>query len=720
MTTSKLVLSGVAVLALAIAATAATPTFTGDVEADFTGPGILTISDSSGDVGLPGSAPGGTVSGWDMKDIRLTYDLATDTLYVGINAFGIAGDADGDGDPGATSAWLGATGGADIADFGTTESFAVFFDLDQDGTFDVIAGVSSSTNLSGFSVNDFSGNPGNPAGAFGTALPGNTGSVAVGPDVEFTITNFSALADQDALLAGFEVRAFMGSLEDDGIGEDFVVYEQSPTTVTDISASPTSVVSGGSVSLTITEENDGDVDLANPQVVVTKNGAPHATLTAAPDSGDDGDGVLEVGETWSWTISSGPITIDPTAFVATGSGTAPGDFAVTYPADPEEQDSASVNPLTPSTITTITSSDPTVVIGESVDLTITEENDGEVDLTSPQVVVTKNGAPHATLTDPPDSGDDGDGVLEVGETWTWTISSGPITVDPTTFVAIGSGTDPAGNVITYPGDPDERDEVSVGTLTPSTITTITSSAAMVDSGDSVDLTITEENDGQVDLTSPQVVVEKGGVLLATLGDPPDSGDDGDGVLEVGEIWTWTIDSGPITATTTFLATGSGIDPAGNVITYPGDPDEQDSVTVEVMGAEGCTPGYWKNSPGCWECLSPSQSFEDFFSVDVTLRAGGRNTIAAPTMMQALEATGGGVNALARHAVAAILNACDPDVAYPMSVGDIIGAVQAAIAAGEGEIKSLATMLDMYNNYGCPQSADDAENPCSPEVDEAPV
>jgi len=49
-----------------------------------------------GDVGLPLNAPPGTVSGWDMVDLRLTYDTATDTLYVGINTFGIAGDADGD------------------------------------------------------------------------------------------------------------------------------------------------------------------------------------------------------------------------------------------------------------------------------------------------------------------------------------------------------------------------------------------------------------------------------------------------------------------------------------------------------------------------------------------------------------------------------------------------------------------------------------------------
>jgi hypothetical protein len=95
-----------------MALTLATPvgatiiTFTGDVPTDFTGPGVLIIPDPSGigDVGRPLNARPGIVSGWDMVDLRLAYDAAADTLYVGINTYGIAGDADGDGNPGGTSA----------------------------------------------------------------------------------------------------------------------------------------------------------------------------------------------------------------------------------------------------------------------------------------------------------------------------------------------------------------------------------------------------------------------------------------------------------------------------------------------------------------------------------------------------------------------------------------------------------------------------------------
>jgi hypothetical protein len=379
----------------------------------------------------------------------------------------------------------------------------------------------------------------------------------------------------------------MGSLDDNGIGEDFQQYSQSPSTITTIASSASSVVTGGTVDLTITETNDGTTNLTDPQVVVTQQGAMLATLTAAPDSGDVADpGVLNIGETWTWTIASDPITDDPTTFVATGSGMCPADIPVTFPGDPDEQDDVVVDVLVPSTITTIEADPPgPVVVGATVNLTVTEQNDGEVDLTSPYVEVRQEGALIATLNAPPDSGDVADpGVLNVGETWTWTIVSDPIMVDPTTFLATGFGTDPIGTVITYPGDPQERDTVDVALLVPSTITTITASESVVLSGETVDLTVTEENDGEVDLTNPYVEVRQQGALIATLNAPPDSGDAADpGVLNVGETWSWTITSNAITVDpTTFMATGFGTDPIGTEITYPGDPQERDTVTVGIL------------------------------------------------------------------------------------------------------------------------------------------
>jgi hypothetical protein len=67
---------------------------TGNVEADFVSPEAVIVSDGSqSDVGLPPAWPFVT-SGWDIKDFRFVYDAKEDSLYVGINFFGVAGDAD--------------------------------------------------------------------------------------------------------------------------------------------------------------------------------------------------------------------------------------------------------------------------------------------------------------------------------------------------------------------------------------------------------------------------------------------------------------------------------------------------------------------------------------------------------------------------------------------------------------------------------------------------
>jgi len=208
---------------------AAAISFTGDVETDFVGTGFFIATDPGGiDVGVPPAAPVGTVSGNDLKDVRFLYD-GTD-LYVGFNTFTIAGDVDDDGDGGTTASWLSGLGGTDSADFGGTESFALMIDLDENGSIDVIAGVSSVTDLSGFSVSEFTGSPFVPGFAFGTPLPGHTGSVfasptASAPDIEFSITGFSSLAATLGLsdtADSFAMTAFVGSFDDASIGEDFL------------------------------------------------------------------------------------------------------------------------------------------------------------------------------------------------------------------------------------------------------------------------------------------------------------------------------------------------------------------------------------------------------------------------------------------------------------------------------------------------------------------
>jgi MYXO-CTERM domain-containing protein len=202
--------------------------FSGDVMSDFLigEPGVIVVDDpGASDVGLP---DGVLLSGFDMADLRMVYDRESDTLFVGIRTFGIAGDADGDGNPGAAGAALRGLGGSDEPEFGGTESFAVSFDLDQDGLLDVVAGVPSGADLNDFTVALYDRDALVPAVAFAGELMANVGGVfasptAAEPHLEFTILGFSGLpASGIDISAGFSVAAFMGSFSDAGVGEDFL------------------------------------------------------------------------------------------------------------------------------------------------------------------------------------------------------------------------------------------------------------------------------------------------------------------------------------------------------------------------------------------------------------------------------------------------------------------------------------------------------------------
>jgi hypothetical protein len=100
---------------------------------------------------------------------------------------------------------------------------------------------------------------------------------------------------------------------------------------------------------------------------------------------------------------------------------------------------------------------------------------------------------------------------------------------------------------------------------------------------------------------------------------------------------------------------------------------------------GLTPGAWKTvdqGAGIWDDgYAPTDSFEDTFGIDVSWTISGV-TEDDVTLLEALGLNGGGQNALARHATAALLNAADtasgdPELSnpYPFTQEEIIAAVQ---------------------------------------------
>ena len=278
--------------------------------------------------------------------------------------------------------------------------------------------------------------------------------------------------------------------------------------------------------------------------------------------------------------------------------------------DPDEEvasdhDTLSKTVIHPSTILTKQVDKNTVYAGTSVTYTYTETNNGDIALTSPSVT-DDTCAPVVGVDVAPANGfNDGDtnanGILDPTENWVFTCSK--VINGDTTNTAIGHGTDPTGKDVTWCQDPqsppqgvvcdqDERAQATVNVIAPTTVTTINSSAATVTSGGSVTLTITEHNDGDVDLTNPHVVVDQGIETLDKNSASFTGVDGGDlGVLDPGETWTWVLSSGAIVTDTTYTATGHGTDPLGNDVTFCAngqpqgvlcDQDEQDSVSVEVV------------------------------------------------------------------------------------------------------------------------------------------
>ena len=115
--------------------------------------------------------------------------------------------------------------------------------------------------------------------------------------------------------------------------------------------------------------------------------------------------------------------------------------------------------------------------------------------------------------------------------------------------------------------------------------------------------------------------------------------------------------------------------------------------VPNKGGEGCTPGYWRQSQhfDSWTGYAPSDLFSSVFA----------DAFPGQTLLDVVWARGGGLNALGRHAVAALLNATSPGVEYDYSAAQVIDLFNAAYASGDRQvIESQKNAFDFLNNQGC--------------------
>jgi hypothetical protein len=194
---------------------AAPITFSGNVSSDFgiatpgqsTNPNVTVISsaatlDPVSSTGAGGIALLNSVSPGDaIKQVALEYNAATDTMYVGVQTWGVAGSVGSTTIPNGNGMAVGfasLNGGTFNPANLSPPSFVA-------GTANVSAGESNAaagrgSGLDGFNVAKYTGGtvPGtmNLLTGFGQTLPSGMGNLAFSPstatpDFEFSITNFS-------------------------------------------------------------------------------------------------------------------------------------------------------------------------------------------------------------------------------------------------------------------------------------------------------------------------------------------------------------------------------------------------------------------------------------------------------------------------------------------------------------------------------------------------
>ncbi|MDX2037294.1 MAG: hypothetical protein SFX72_11640 [Isosphaeraceae bacterium] len=223
--------------------------FTGNVAVDFPAslnPGVVVLPNNPSVVHPnipPSTASIIKVSGLDISGIRVSYTAEDDTLSIGLEQPDnqtngrpvLAGDTDNNGNSADVNPAVLAIEPAfkDFPDLGGSETMGAFFDLNNDGTPDIVAGISNDLNKpKQYIVADAVNDPNNPGSipGFGTILP-FAGNVYLVNDIDhpafqFAIKNFSQLYQQKTGLAltpgtNIQVGAFGNSGDDIGISEAF-------------------------------------------------------------------------------------------------------------------------------------------------------------------------------------------------------------------------------------------------------------------------------------------------------------------------------------------------------------------------------------------------------------------------------------------------------------------------------------------------------------------
>ncbi len=221
--------------------------FTGNVGNDFpTSAGTTVIAGKPGSVAeSPYMIQNGWTTGFLVQSLRLSYDKASDTLFVGVQTYSIAGDADGNGNPGYTDPQMAAAGGVNAAHFGGDKSLTVGFASTNAagglGATQFVAGIPAdkskgdTRNTNEFTVATYHDTGRGLAYSYGTILDNHVGKLAVDPSAskpnfEFALTNFTKIPGFDPT-KGFYISLFMGAQSAVVVGKEALDWVHIPGTI---------------------------------------------------------------------------------------------------------------------------------------------------------------------------------------------------------------------------------------------------------------------------------------------------------------------------------------------------------------------------------------------------------------------------------------------------------------------------------------------------------
>ena len=113
-----------------------------------------------------------------------------------------------------------------------------------------------------------------------------------------------------------------------------------------------------------------------------------------------------------------------------------------------------------------------------------------------------------------------------------------------------------------------------------------------------------------------------------------------------------------------------------------------------VGGEGCTPGYWKQDQhfDSWPApYTPDMLFSDVFE----------DAFPGMTLVEVASTGGGGLDALGRHVVAALLNSASDGVSYDLTTDEVIDMFNDVYPSSEEDYETLKDIFAGYNEQNCP-------------------